>query len=146
MRRLKTRPQFQAVLAGSVLSKTRHFALHSCALNRPESVEPASSLFPADDVWLGAMVPKRWAKRAVSRNTIKRQIYSVSAVFEASFSLRAHVVRMRSAFDLTHFKSASSDALKQAVRAELFQLFGAMPLGGEGVSGAFVLTTTTPSL
>jgi division/cell wall cluster transcriptional repressor MraZ len=33
-----------------------------------------SPLFAVRDVWLGAMVPKRWAKRAVTRNSIKRQI------------------------------------------------------------------------
>ena len=80
-------------------------------------------LFPVRGVWLGAMVPKRWAKRAVTRNTIKRQIYNVSADFEFVLPERAHVVRLRAAFDRTHFVSATSDALKAAVRAELLQLF-----------------------
>ncbi|PKO60021.1 MAG: ribonuclease P protein component, partial [Betaproteobacteria bacterium HGW-Betaproteobacteria-18] len=31
MQRLKSRRQFQAVLAGSTLSRTPHFALHSVA-------------------------------------------------------------------------------------------------------------------
>ena len=80
-------------------------------------------LFPSDGVWLGAMVPKRWAKRAVTRNAIKRQIYNVSAEFEPVLSQRAHVVRLRAAFDRSVFVSATSDALKAAVRAELQQLF-----------------------
>jgi ribonuclease P protein component len=70
------------------------------------------------------MVPKRWAKRAVTRNVIKRQIYTVSADFEASLVIGAHVVRLRSGFDRVHFVSASSDVLKSAVRAELMNLFG----------------------
>ena len=74
-------------------------------------------------VWMGAMVPKRWAKRAVTRNTIKRQIYNVSADFEPVLSERAHLVRLRAAFDRTQFVSATSGALKAAVRAELLQLF-----------------------
>ncbi len=126
MQRLKTRPQFQAVLAGSTLARTAHFALHSCALEataeatqKPE--EPV--LFPVSGVWLGAMVPKRWAKRAVTRNAIKRQIYTVSADFEPRLSQRAHVVRLRASFDRARFVSATSDALKAAVRAELQQLF-----------------------
>lgn len=82
-------------------------------------------LFPVDGVWLGAMVPKRWAKRAVTRNAIKRQIYSVSAELEASLGRCAHVVRLRAGFDRTQFVSAMSDALKAAVRAELFQLLSA---------------------
>jgi ribonuclease P protein component len=69
------------------------------------------------------MVPKRWAKRAVTRNTIKRQIYNVSAEFESSLQPLAHLVRLRMAFDRTRFVSATSDALKAAVRAELHQLF-----------------------
>ena len=75
------------------------------------------------DVWLGAMVPKRWAKRAVTRNAIKRQIYSISTEFESVFSMAAYVVRLRSGFDRKHFVSATSDALKEAVRLELHQLF-----------------------
>ncbi len=70
------------------------------------------------------MVPKRWARRAVTRNTIKRQIYAVAASFETRLPQAAHVVRLRSTFDRKQFVSATSDALKQAVRAELLQLFG----------------------
>jgi ribonuclease P protein component len=126
VQRLKTRPQFQAVLAGSTLARTAHFALHCCVLEL--SVAAAHSvavppLFPVRGVWLGAMVPKRWAKRAVTRNSIKRQIYNVSADFESVLPERAHVVRLRAAFDRTQFASATSDALKAAVRAELLQLF-----------------------
>ena len=70
------------------------------------------------------MVPKRWARRAVTRNLIKRQIYSIADQFEASLPQAAHVVRLRLAFDRAHFKSASSDELKKAVRMEIEQLFG----------------------
>ena len=69
------------------------------------------------------MVPKRWARRAVTRNLIKRQIYAVSAHFEPKLPPMAFVVRLRSGFDRSQFISASSDQLKQAVRAELDQLF-----------------------
>lgn len=75
------------------------------------------------DVWLGAMVPKRWARRAVTRNTIKRQIYAVGATFEDRLPRAAHVVRLRTAFDRKQFVSATSDQLRQAVRTELVQLF-----------------------
>ena len=71
------------------------------------------------------MVPKRWARRAVTRNTIKRQIYAVASGFEARMPSGAHVVRLRMGFDRKQFVSATSEALKQAVRAELEQLFAA---------------------
>jgi ribonuclease P protein component len=79
-------------------------------------------MFPVADVWLGAMVPKRWAKRAVTRNLVKRQIYTLGAL--AQLAHAAHVVRLRAGFDRKAFVSASSDVLKQAVRRELQQLFG----------------------
>ncbi len=81
------------------------------------------ALFALSDVWLGAMVAKRWAKRAVTRNAIKRQIYSVSTDFEAMLPVAAHVVRLRAAFDPKQFVSATSEALKMTVRLELQQLF-----------------------
>jgi ribonuclease P protein component len=121
MQRLKTRAQFQAVLAGATVARTTHFALHRCALDAPAG--DAAPLFGvAPDVWVGAMVPKRWARRAVTRNAIKRQIYTVSALAEASFPHAAHVVRLRAGFDRKQFVSATSDKLKAAVRAELEQL------------------------
>jgi ribonuclease P protein component len=80
-------------------------------------------LFHPQAVWLGAMVPKRWARRAVTRNTIKRQIYAISEQFEVRLPCAAHVVRLRSGFDRKQFISATSTLLKQAVRLELVQLF-----------------------
>jgi ribonuclease P protein component len=80
-------------------------------------------LFPLDGIWMGAMVPKRWAKRAVTRNAIKRQIYAVSATYAMSLKPWAHLVRLRTSFDRAHFTSAASDALKAEVRTELQQLF-----------------------
>lgn len=72
------------------------------------------------------MVPKRWAKRAVTRNTIKRQIYSICSSDEACANslspMMAYVVRLRAEFDRGRFVSATSDLLKAAVRAELLQL------------------------
>ena len=88
----------------------------------------ASSLFPKSAVWLGAMVPKRWAKRAVTRNAIKRQIYNVSADFEPLLTERAHLVRLRATFDRSQFVSATSDVFKAVVRAELQQLLSRLPV------------------
>jgi ribonuclease P protein component len=143
MQRLKTRPQFQAAMAGGTISRSVHFALHrlvlggdgSSAAPLPQASAPTGpgslpstqgpqALFAVQDVWLGAMVPKRWARRAVTRNTIKRQIYTVGADFESQLVQGAYVVRLRLGFDRKQFVSATSDELKKAVRAELLQLFG----------------------
>ncbi len=127
--RLKTRSQFQAVLAGERVASTTHFVLHRNVLPdmcRPAAEnrhEPTDTGRIADTVWLGAMIPKRWAKRAVTRNAIKRQIYSVSSEVDFDLPGAAHVVRLRAVFDRKHFVSASSDALKAQVRQELVRLF-----------------------
>ena len=131
MQRLKTRPQFQAVLAGTIVAKTPHFVLHRNVLaakavpNRSEKQVNAPVLFREQDMWIGAMVPKRWAKRAVTRNAIKRQIYTVSAEFSHLYPQAAFVVRLRSSFSRTEFVSAVSDLLKQAVRTEVQALMQA---------------------
>jgi len=126
LQRLQSRTQFQAVMAGTTVSRTAHFALHRVALHGAPAENLSKPLFTVDDVWLGAMVPKRWARRAVTRNTIKRQVYTVSQGFEVSMLRAAHVVRLRSSFDRQQFVSATSDALKTAVKAELEQLFGSV--------------------
>jgi ribonuclease P protein component len=132
VQRLKTRSQFQAVLAGKRIASTAHFVLHQCGLAairlhrtdadaRLNDTETALIELP-QVVFMGAMVPKRWAKRAVTRNMIKRQIYSVSSEAATALPSAAHVVRLRTGFDRVQFTSASSDALKKLVRQELFQL------------------------
>lgn len=96
-----------------------HFVLHLAPTSAHEGKD---GLFPGGGVWLGALLPKRWARRAVTRNTMRRQVYAVAA---SSAPLRsgAMVVRLRSSFDRQAFPSATSSALKQAVRTELQTLF-----------------------
>jgi len=129
VQRLQTRPQFQAALAGAIVAKTEHFAMHRHSLGavatRPLASREAPVLFPVRDIWLGAMVPKRWAKRAVTRNAIKRQIYNVSADFLHRYPQAAFVVRLRRDFSRVEFVSATSTRLKAAVRTEMQALFEA---------------------
>lgn len=127
-------------MAGRTVSRTAHFALHRSRLDSPAvagagapesrdgcTAGPGSAgpqaLFAVQEPWIGALVPKRWAKRAVTRNAIKRQIYAVSQHTASHLPVAAHVVRLRAAFDRQHFVSATSPALKKAVRSELEQLF-----------------------
>ncbi len=128
MQRFKTRPQFQAALAGSLIAKSTHFAMHRVALD-PQARKDDLSLFSINDTWIGAMIPKRWAKRAVTRNAIKRQIYTVSTCLQHASTPAgpaglpaAFLVRLRREFSRQVFSSASSCALKEAVRAELLVL------------------------
>ncbi len=133
-----TKAQFAAVMSGQTVSRTPHFALHRVALQPnlmskavdsaavvsvPSAPALSKPLFAVQDTWLGVIVPKRWAKRAVTRNTIKRQIYAVSTDSSCHLPPAAHVVRLRAGFDRAQFISATSDKLKIAVRAELQHLF-----------------------
>ncbi len=79
--------------------------------------------FPADGLWFGAMVPKRWARRAVTRNLIKRQVYSIAASQATLLPVAAYLVRLRAGFDRLQFRSAASEPLRIAVRQEIEQLF-----------------------
>ena len=121
------RAEFQAVMAAEVVSRTPHFVLH----RRLTDVQPPD---PATDApcprahaspegsRVGAVLPKRLARRAVTRNALKRQIYTVMNAFENRLPLGDHVVRLRAPFDREHFVSATSIRLKQAARLELEQL------------------------
>jgi ribonuclease P protein component len=129
--RLRSRQQFQAVMAGAPVAKTPHFALHRAALDAPVEGKP---LFPVADAWLGVLLPKRWARRAVTRNAIRRQIYEVARHRSAPLPHAAWVVRLRSEFSRKQFVSATSDALKQAVRAELEQLLSRAQLPKQAAS------------
>ena len=75
------------------------------------------------DRWLGLVVPKRHAKRAVTRTLLKRQIRAVATACAPALEPGLWVVRQRSPFDPAQFPSAASDALKNAARAELRALF-----------------------
>lgn len=110
------------------MARTAHFVLHrlmldSAAGGEAPAVGAAHALMAPGQVWLGALVPKRWARRAVTRNAIRRQIYRIASDFEPQLAPAAHVVRLRAAFDRKVYVSASSDALKGAVRDELRALF-----------------------
>jgi ribonuclease P protein component len=121
--RLNGPAQFQAVMSAPPVGKTPHFALHTLAL---PCAGDAAALFAQSRCWLGLVVPKRWAKQAVTRNAVRRQVNAL-----AQQQLRqapgwpdaAVVVRLRSTFSREQFVSATSPKLKAAVRAELEQLF-----------------------
>ena len=93
-------------MAAGIAARTAHFALHR---------------MPSEESSIGVVLPKRWAKRAVTRNTIRRQIYSVSEA--VNLAPATYIVRLRAGFDRAQFISATSESLKRAVRGELLQLF-----------------------
>lgn len=97
--------------------------MHRMVLETSGTQAAPRASFVVNSLWVGAMVPKRWARRAVTRNLIKRQVYSVARQHEALLPAAAYLVRLRSTFDRLDFRSARSDALQTAVRGEIEQLF-----------------------
>lgn len=89
----------------------------------PESLVETPSVAGGIHRWLGLVVPKRHARRAVTRTLMKRQIRHIAAACAPQLEPGLWVVRQRHPFDVKQFPSAASDALKDAARAELRALF-----------------------
>lgn len=68
------------------------------------------------------MVPKRHARRAVTRNLLKRQIRQAFERYEALLPHGLWLVRLRRVFAQAEFISARSDLLAEAARRELDEL------------------------
>jgi ribonuclease P protein component len=115
------------LLGAPVAARTAHFVLQ-----RP--AEPVVPDLPTDDAprepasvdnsiaGLGLVVPKRHARRAVTRNLIKRQMREAVVRHGAALGPRAVLLRLRTGFERAQFPSAASDALRLAVRVELDDL------------------------
>lgn len=146
----ETEARFARVLATPPCAKSLHFMLHHLApeqlstgqtpgdqLTVDDSAAPAATGAPS---WLGLVVPKRHAKRAVTRNLVRR-------LARASFTTRVKgdvvtsgsgaslpagtllalpagdwVLRLRKPFDRTQFPSAASTALSAFIRTEFTEL------------------------
>ena len=144
MARLVESADFERVLRSASRASTPHFAVHHLPALPPDPSEgsqpPANyelSTTPrpigaraVDDFGfagsrrhLGAVVPKRHARRSVTRSLLKRQIYAAGDRHAAKLHVGMWIVRLRAPFDRAIFPSAASAALRQAARVELESLF-----------------------
>lgn len=134
---LVNKADFERLLAARWRGRSTHFALHH--VNGAPAASPWASkravkedlptttapLFnrPVDNsseqVWFGCVVPKRHARRAVTRNLLKRQMRGAFQRQGAGLGGGLWLVRLRSSFAAADFVSASSAALAAAARAEL---------------------------
>ncbi len=112
--RLHEKAQYETGLDQRIAARSPHFVLHA------PSVAVASA---REERLIGAVIPKRWAKRAVTRNTIRRQIHEVWADWAPRLPAGICVVRLKQTYARTNYPSATSVPLRQAVRLELNQLF-----------------------
>ena len=139
--RLVQAADFQRLLAVSPRQRSTHFVVHyvrgePVRPHKPVPKQPAPELstdtarilsLPVDKSpegrWLGCVVPKRHAKRSVTRTTLKRQIRAAADRHEAALPTGLWLVRLRQPFAVRDFPSADSPALRAAARAELDALF-----------------------
>jgi ribonuclease P protein component len=128
---------FERMLAAPTWSRSAHFAVHHLP-GRPAqpgkpakepapdklSTGPVNNLpLPVDDLsglhWLGTVVPKRHARRSVTRNLLRRQIRGAMERHADRLPGGLWVVRLRAPFVAAQFVSAASDLLRQTARSEL---------------------------
>lgn len=145
---------FVRVLRMRSRAVTAHFAVHHLvglpSLRTPSAktlggklstIDAEPGARPVDDSsadglsagrsWVGAVVPKRHARRAVTRSLLKRQIYAAAERHRERLAPGLWIVRLRSPFDRSQFASAASDVLRRGARAELEALLEAARLGAD---------------
>ncbi|KKW69130.1 hypothetical protein AAV94_01720 [Lampropedia cohaerens] len=146
LRHIKTRKQFQILLGHPPVARTAHFCLHLLPLSELAEAElglSAGANASSASMAVGAMLPKRWARRAATRNLLRRQVYAVALEAVRARATDAEpvaiLVRLRAGFHARTrqrggspaatdsaaavFRSAASAPLRAAVRQELLTLF-----------------------
>ena len=140
---------FQRVLAIAPRSRSTHFAAHHLPAVPAVAAKPLGKAAkaaresklstgdarscppPVDDSpavasaaplmgrWLGLVVPKRHAKRSVTRSLIKRQMRALMHRHAQALPPGLWVLRLKAPFDRKLFVSAASQPLRQAAHDEL---------------------------
>lgn len=139
--RLVNKADFERLLGSRPWARSAHFAVHHLPVS-PRVPVPAARRSvqellctelstapapvcapPVDDLptahWLGCVVPKRHARRAVTRSLLKRQVRGAFTRHADALPWGLWVVRLRQAFPVAEFPSACSEALRVAAGSEL---------------------------
>lgn len=88
----------------------------------PAAAAAADTAAPPAGHWLGCIVPKRHAKRAVTRNLVKRQMRAAADRAQPQLRPGLWMLRLSRAFAREGFVSAASEPLRRALRSELDEL------------------------
>lgn len=135
--RLLRKSDFERLLAVPPCSRSTHFAVHylharpnagkSLGIQTLYTGDAPNPSHPVDnclsDWWLGAVVPKRHAPRAVTRNMLRRQVRAAMQRHQPQLRPGLWLVRLRQPFVRNSFVSADSAALRGAAAGELDRLF-----------------------
>ncbi len=135
--RLVNKADFERLLAVRSRGRSAHFAVHHLPLAPTTPKKPAGKPLgtelstgpapscpqPVDELlsghWFGCVVPKRHARRAVTRSLLKRQIRGALNRHAGKLPAGLWLVRLRAGFPVSEFASARSSALAAAAAAEL---------------------------
>jgi ribonuclease P protein component len=136
LRPLIDRKVFEQGLSGRPVARSAHFSLHHVSPMKQylstDAIQPVDESVDnqergcantADLIFLGMVVPKRHAARAVTRNAVKRQIRQVAQDQAARLLPGTWIVRLKAPFAQRRIGPASSPALKALIRAEVLSLF-----------------------
>lgn len=135
---------FQRVLSTLPRSRSTHFAAHHVPARPSVARKPAKKPVPAelstgdapscpplvdelpasppDGHWLGLVVPKKHARRAVTRTLLKRQMRTLMQAQASALPAGLWVLRLKAPFDRKVFVSAASEPLQDLARSELLLL------------------------
>lgn len=132
---------FQQALGTRPVARSAHFTVHFAipSLVRPgklstgpapEQVEPVDEVRTHHRVWrLGLVIPKKMARRSVTRSLIKHQARELFRLHAPALEQAGWlsdqrpvcnwVLRLKAPWPKQDWPSAASEPLKQAVRAEI---------------------------
>lgn len=137
LRRLVNKVDFERLLSERSARRSAHFALHHVR-GEPTDGKRGRREVPATELstgqvqqvttavdkqppalWLGCIAPKRHARRAVTRNQLKRQMRGAAERHAHNLAPGLWLIRLRAPFAVQQFPSARSTALAVAARTEL---------------------------
>jgi ribonuclease P protein component len=144
MDRIVHKADFERVLATRSRARSTHFSLHHLvgapvsrvwqpkvpihtdlstgpAPSCPQAVDDSAAPAP-EGLWFACVVPKRHARRAVTRTLLKRQVRSAFERLGSRLPAGLWLVRLRAPFAKPAFISARSTVLAVASRQELESL------------------------
>lgn len=138
--RLLRKCDFERTLATPPCSRSAHFAVHYLQARPSVPTRPGRKLdapelytghapLRGDSVdnnvsghWLGSVIPKRHARRAVARNMLRRQVRAAMQRHESGLRPGLWLVRLRQPFDAELYVAADSPLLRAAAASELDRL------------------------
>jgi ribonuclease P protein component len=132
--------RFELAMAVRPIARSAHFMVHHLAIKKlstghtPSSSEVVAVKEPVDNsvddllemtaLRLGLVVPKRHARRSVTRTLVKVQIRAGIRRHLDSLVAGDWVVRLRAPIDRKQFPSARSETLAALLHAEIDALLG----------------------